>query len=358
MLVDSVPDDLPALPEGLQVKTSDQWQFVSDAERCAWGQVADTHAAFPDADWYILGDDDTFFVPEALQTVLIKYDSEQPWYIGPKSESWWQNFDLGGWLLSTGPQLGDFAFGGGGIIISKGLMQALIPGYEQCLHDHDGMFGGDQRIGACVKVLSPGTDLTENLGMHQVDVFNHDIDMRAILEAHSVQPLISLHHLADVPLPGLGDLKGLRPHVKSNPYGILQQSICQSKQFGTFSITAGLSVRWWNNSTEISLEDLTDAGKRGSLPPVSKSFVYADSLNTLDNMRSKTVSTWYAVYDGFNGDSQTESDFPIKVEVEEPAGPARWAGDTWDRLQCSLVSGNAADNSIRIVLTEQQVADV
>ena len=117
-------------------------------------------------------------------------------------------------------------------------------------------------------------------------------------------------------------------------------------------------MRWWNNSTEISLEDLTDAGKRGSLPPVSKSFVYADSLNTLDNMRSKTVSTWYAVYDGFNGDSQTESDFPIKVEVEEPAGPARWAGDTWDRLQCSLVSGNAADNSIRIVLTEQQVADV
>lgn len=350
LLVDNIPEGLPALPKGLQVQASDKWNFVSSAERCAWSQVADTHAAYPKADWYVLGDDDTLFVPEALQTVLAKYDASKPWYIGAPSESGKQNFDLGIWLLSTGAQLGDFAFGGGGIIISKGLMQTVIPGFEECLHSHDGMIGGDQRIGACIKVLSPGTELTPYAGMHQVGTVHHDNDVQALLEAHPVQPLVSLHHMADVPLPGLGDLFGLRPYVKRNPYGILQQSVCQSKRFGTFSVAAGLSVRWWDNSTDISIEALTDPAQRGSLPPVTQYFTYADSLNTQGNLRSKTINTWYAVYDAFSNEAQTALKSPIKIQVEEPAGPSRWAGSSWDRLQCSLVSANTADNSFHIVL--------
>lgn len=225
VLVDNeVPDDLPVLPAGLHVQAvSKPWQFVSAAERCAWGQIADTHKAYPKAAWYVLGDDDTLFVPEALEALLSTYDASKPWYLGPISESPQQNDFLGGWLLSTGPHLGSYAFGGGGIIISQGLMQILIKDYEQCLHDHSGMVGGDQRIGACVKVLAPGTELTILKGMHQVDTVHHDNDPQALLEAHPVQPLLSLHHMQDVPLPGLGNLFDLRKQIRRNPYGALQQ---------------------------------------------------------------------------------------------------------------------------------------
>ena len=98
LLVDNVPENLPALPQGLQVQSSDKWGFVSSAERCAWSQVADTHTAYPNADWYVLGDDDTFFVPEALQTVLSKFNASTPVYVGAPSESSKQNYDLGIWL--------------------------------------------------------------------------------------------------------------------------------------------------------------------------------------------------------------------------------------------------------------------
>lgn len=357
LLVDHVPDGLPALPQGLQVQAADnKWKFVSSAERCAWSQVSDTQKAYPQADWYVLGDDDTFFIPEALELALSKYDASQPWYIGAPSESGKQNWDLGIWLLSNGGQVGEFAFGGAGIIISQGLMQILIPTFEECLHNHDGMIGGDQRIGACVKVLSPGTELTRFMGMHQIDTVHHDSDFLALLEAHPVEPLLSLHHLADVLLPSLGNLFGLRPYAERNPYGILQQSVCQSQEFGTMSIAAGLSVRWWDNSNDTDIGDLTDYASRGRLPPVTKYFAYANSLNTPGSLKSKTIKTWYAVYDSFNSDALTATDAVNKVQVEEAAGPGRWISAEWERLQCSHVSHNKADNSLHIVLGRPPLA--
>ena len=104
------------------------------------------------------------------------------------------------------------------------------------------MFGGDQRIGACVKVLSPGTELTIVIGMHQIDVSGGHA--QGILEAHALEPLLSLHHMQAVVLPVLGDLRGLYSQTKHNPFGVLQQSVCQAKPHGTFSVAAGLSVRW------------------------------------------------------------------------------------------------------------------
>ena len=358
VLVDNeMPDDLPALPAGLHVRaTSKPWQFVSAAERCAWGQIADTHAAYPKADWYILGDDDTLFVPEALHAVLSRYDASKPWYMGAPSDSPKQNHDFGGWLLSTGPQLGSYAFGGGGIIISQGLMQIIIKDYAECLHNHDGMFGGDQRIGACVKVLAPGTELTILKGMHQIDTGAHDNDPQAMLEAHPVQPLLSLHHMQAVPLPGLGNLLGLRNQIRRNPYGALQQSVCQSKQYGTFSVSAGLSIRWWDANIDVNIADLTDPAKRASLPKVSKYFVYSEALNTEGQTKSKSIKSWYALYDAFDGESQTDTASVTKVLVQEAAGPQRWLSPHWDRLQCAGLVVNAADNSMHIQLGGTQTA--
>ncbi len=350
LLVDHIPPGLPALPIGLRLAAADnKWKFVSAAERCAWSQVSDTHKAFPQADWYVLGDDDTFFIPKALELALSKYDASKPWYIGAPSESGKQNYDLGIWLLSNGNQTGEFAFGGAGIILSQGLMQILIPSFEECLHNHDGMIGGDQRIGACVKVLSPGTELTHFKGMHQVDSFQHNFDFLALFEAHPVQPLISLHHLGDN-LPGLGTLFGLRPYSKRNPYGMLQQSVCYSKQFGTLSIAAGLSVRWWDNNTDIQAGDLTEYASREKLPPVTRYFTYAKCLNPSGNLRSRTVSTWYAANDAFNSGALPAANMFSKIQVEEPAGPGRWMGGKWDRLRCSHISYNLADDSLYVAL--------
>lgn len=352
LLVDQIPDGLPTLPVGLHAQAADnKWKFVSSAERCAWSQVSDTHKAFPQADWYVLGDDDTFFIPQALEAALSKRDASKHWYIGAPSESGKQNRYLGNWHLSNGDHIGEYAFGGGGIVISQGLMQTLIPTFEQCLHNHSGMVGGDQRIGACVKVLSPGTELTRFMGMHQVDSFHHNFDFLALFEAHPVQPLISLHHMKDIPLPGLGDLFGLRPYAKRNPYGVLQQSVCYSKEIGTLSIAAGLSVRWWDNNTDIKVADLTDYDRRKQLPPVSRYFTYAQSLNPSHNLRNRTISTWYAAYDSFNKNSAA-ANAVSKVQVEEAAGPGRWMAVKWDRLRCSHIFHNIADDSLHIVLEE------
>ena len=51
---------------------------------------------------------------------------------------------MGSRLLSNGNRIGEHAFGGAGILISKGLMQFLIPKWEECIRDEN-MVGGDQR---------------------------------------------------------------------------------------------------------------------------------------------------------------------------------------------------------------------
>ena len=262
------------MPNGLTIiKTSAPWDFLNDGERCAWGQTVSTYNAFPEADWLVLGDDDTLFVPQALEVVLSGYDASKPWYMGSLSENPDHNAIFGGFLLRNGSQLGNFAFRGGGIIISQSLMQIIIRDYEQCLRDHAGMFGGDQRIGACVKVLSPGTELTFLSGLHQIDVAGSHA--RELLEAHALEPLLSLHHMQSVAHPVPGNLPGLRLKIKSNPFGALQQSVCQVELFGTFSISAGLSVRWWDASVAVNITEVMDPKKR----EISRYFVSAKAFN-------------------------------------------------------------------------------
>lgn len=342
--------NLPKLPTGLRVqKTSAPWKFVSDAERCAWGQVSDTYKAFPEAEWYVLGDDDTYFVPPALEALLSRYDASQRWYIGPTSESPQQNVRAGKYILSTGAQLGNYAFGGGGIAISVALMKVVIEDYEQCLHNHSVMYGGDQRIGACIKVLSPGTELTVLNGMHQGDMFD-DVDPYAILEAHPLVPLLSLHHMQAVVFPVIGDLRGLRAQIQENPYGALQQSVCQSSQHGTFSIAAGLSIRWWAADIQVNITDLTDPAKRELLPEVSKYYMCSDTLNSKRSAKHELISTWYALLDVTEGAVDAAIPGAAKILVQEPAGPERWLSVNIERLKCSAVTVHSMDNSTHIVL--------
>lgn len=77
----------------------------------------------PDVDWFVMGDDDTFFFPDNLVKVLSKYDHNQMYYVGSVSESHIQNI-----YFSY-----NMAFGGGGFAISYPLAKALEKIQDSCL---------------------------------------------------------------------------------------------------------------------------------------------------------------------------------------------------------------------------------
>lgn len=76
-----------------------------------------------DVDWFVMGDDDTFFFPENAVKVLSKYDHTKMYYIGSNSETHTQNL-----LFSF-----NMAFGGGGFAISYPLAEELAKMQDSCL---------------------------------------------------------------------------------------------------------------------------------------------------------------------------------------------------------------------------------
>ena len=131
---------------------------------------------------------------------------------------------------------------------------------SQCLHNYSGLFGSDQRIAVCAH--HAGASLSHNQGMHQCDLVSTNI--ASMLEAHPLTPLLSLHHMSNVHLPQGSTLMDVRGAIRRNPFGALQQSVCVATA-GLFSISSGLSVRWWSGQTFISLFDLMDATQHHKL---------------------------------------------------------------------------------------------
>lgn len=170
----------------------------------------------PDVDWFVMGDDDTFFFPDNLVKVLNKYDHNQMYYIGSTSETHMQNV-----LFSY-----NMAFGGGGFAISYPLAKELAKMQDACLARYAHLFGSDDRMHACMSEL--GVSLTRELGFHQMDIQG---DAFGLLAAHPQTPLVSLHHL-DAILPIFpnytrgGALTHLLKASKIEPSSLLQQSIC------------------------------------------------------------------------------------------------------------------------------------
>ncbi|MBA0794922.1 hypothetical protein Gohar_019205, partial [Gossypium harknessii] len=105
--------------------------------------------------WFVMGDDDTFFITENLIRVLRKYDHTQYYYIGSLSESHIQNI-----FFSY-----SMAYGGGGFAISYPLAKALSKMQDRCIQRYPGLYGSDDRMQACMAEL--GVPLTKELGFHQ-----------------------------------------------------------------------------------------------------------------------------------------------------------------------------------------------
>ncbi|TYI54875.1 hypothetical protein E1A91_D11G103100v1 [Gossypium mustelinum] len=189
---------------------------------------------FEDVRWFVMGDDDTYFVPENLVRVLSKYDHNQLYYIGSLSESHLQNIHF-----SYG-----MAYGGGGFAISYPLAKALAKMQDRCIQRYPGLYGSDDRIHACMAEL--GIPLTKEPGFHQYDVYG---SLLGLLSAHPVAPLISIHHL-DVVEPIFPNvnrvqaLQRLKAPIKLDSAAIMQQSVCYDKtRSWTISVSWGYTVQ-------------------------------------------------------------------------------------------------------------------
>ncbi|GLT79684.1 hypothetical protein SLA2020_511640 [Shorea laevis] len=189
---------------------------------------------FEDVRWLVMGDDDTFFVPDNLLSVLSKYDHTQYYYIGSSSESHTQNINFS-YLM---------AYGGGGFAISYPLSKALAKMQDRCIQRHSALYGSDDRIQACMSEL--GVPLTKEPGFHQFDVYGN---IFGLLTAHPIAPLVSLHHLDIVEpiFPQLDRIRALKLLTKPmnlDPAGLMQQTVCYDESRNwTVSVSWGYAVQ-------------------------------------------------------------------------------------------------------------------
>lgn len=140
----------------------------------------------PQIDWFVMGDDDSYFFAENLLATLGKYDPSLPWYLGRESED-----------LTIAEQLTRMGMGGGGVALSRPLVQALVEhpsrpySLASCLARYAPDFGGDKKLALCV--ADAGGMFTRELGFHQLDVRG---DYAGLLAYEvSKAPLVSLHHM-------------------------------------------------------------------------------------------------------------------------------------------------------------------
>lgn len=205
----------------------------------------------PDVDWFIMGDDDTFFFPGNVAKVLAKYDPTRMWYIGSNSES--QSQDVSHSF--------NMAFGGGGFAISYVLAEALAKMQDSCLLRYSRLWGSDERVYACMSEL--GVSLTHELGFHQMDIVGNAM---GLLAAHPQAPLVSLHHIdwIDPIFPNFNRHKSLHhllQAAKVESSSLFQQSICYADgQNWSISVSWGYVVqayKWFVPPRELESPLLT-----------------------------------------------------------------------------------------------------
>ncbi|TYH38745.1 hypothetical protein ES332_D12G131000v1 [Gossypium tomentosum] len=298
-----------------------------------------------DVRWFVMGDDDTFFVPDNLVRVLSKYDHNQFYYIGSSSESHLQNINF-----SYG-----MAYGGGGFAISYPLAKALAKMQDRCIQRYPGLYGSDDRIHACMAEL--GVPLTKEPGFHQYDVFGN---LLGLLSAHPVAPLVSIHHLDKVEpiFPNMNRLQALtRLNIPINldSAALMQQSVCYDKTWSwTVSVSWGYTVQIYRGifsvrEMEMPARTFLNWYKRADYTgfafntrPVTrhvcqKPFVYYLSKASYNKVMNQTVSE-HVQHQVSNPDCKWKMADPSRierVEVYRKPDPNLW--DKPPRRNCCRV---------------------
>ncbi|XP_057477365.1 uncharacterized protein LOC130765051 [Actinidia eriantha] len=299
----------------------------------------------PGVRWFVMGDDDTVFIPENLIRVLAKYDHNQYYYIGSLSESHLQNI-----YFSY-----SMAFGGGGFAISYPLARALEKMQDRCIQRYPGLFASDDRMQACMAEL--GVPLTKELGFHQYDVYGN---LFGLLAAHPVAPLVSLHHL-DVVEPifpnmtQVESLKHLQIPMNLDSAALVQQSICyDTEKKWTVSVSWGFGVQVFRgilSPREIEMPSRTFLNwyKRADFTayafntrpvtrnPCQKPFVFYMSKARFDSWMNQTVSEYvrHRVPHPACRWHMPDPDDLDKVEVYKKPDPHLW--DRSPRRNCCRI---------------------
>jgi hypothetical protein len=129
--------------------------------------------------WFAIGDDDTIWFINNLLKTLEQYNSSKLFYLGNIS-------DRNETIKHHGSY---YAYGGGGILLSRPLASLFAARNQQCKQFRD-MYGGDEMIGKCITRLL-NVNLTINKNFYQMD---HVGDIYGYLQS-GIHGLVSLHHM-------------------------------------------------------------------------------------------------------------------------------------------------------------------
>ncbi|KAJ3097706.1 hypothetical protein HDU97_004590 [Phlyctochytrium planicorne] len=157
----------------------------------------------PDADWYIMIDDDSYVFFDNLDRYLHGKDPSKPFYIGQS------NVFLGCDGVVNFGEGPFFAHGGSGIVVSRGAMKKMMGSIEKCIKKYRD--SGDVRVALCLRdvdiLLSPGTGFEKeppndsfkfpSNGCTRPNVFHH-------LLPHQIQRLFEIEMLALAQHPDKG----------------------------------------------------------------------------------------------------------------------------------------------------------
>jgi len=129
-------------------------------ELLAWSFV---FKVFPDREWYVKGDDDTFFVPRNLNRYLETFDPRLPYFLGCK-------FHLGG---AGGVQ---YVSGGAGYALSQDSVRRVASAAERCVaHFGFAVNEGDLAVAECLQTVGVfPEDTRDEQGRQRFHPFKHD----------------------------------------------------------------------------------------------------------------------------------------------------------------------------------------
>merc|ERR550537_830762 len=106
-------------------------------EFLAWRYVVDAH---PEREWFVKGDDDTFFVVRNLNRYLEEFDPRLPYFLGCK-------FHYGG------PGGVQYVSGGAGYVLSKTAAGRLAAVTARCLRFYGTLSEGDIAVAECLQTV-------------------------------------------------------------------------------------------------------------------------------------------------------------------------------------------------------------
>ncbi|KAL7749761.1 hypothetical protein RI367_004637 [Sorochytrium milnesiophthora] len=163
-----------------------KWDFIDEkSPHVRWFKMLPLlyKSASEDVQWFLMGDDDTMWLPDNLLELLNKYDPTEPLYLGSVTE-----------MAVQAAKYGDIAYGGGGTALSRPMVEKILPIFDECLEKFKDLYGGDGRLGECIRLA--GYRLTHELGFNQFDLWDvrDQGDVKAYISSHmSLHYPVSMH---------------------------------------------------------------------------------------------------------------------------------------------------------------------